>query len=299
MHPRTLIRSAVARSRTTAGDAIAALAGVVDGRKHIALEYPPSAARPGGSASRRSDLRDLIAAGDGQYAATLDRFLDYADDLAKIAHSEAPEAQPRWINGWLPGLDSLSIYGFVRQTAPATYFEIGSGNTTRFAVRAIADARLDTRVVSVDPHPREAIDAICDEVVRAPLELADLSRLDLVQPGDIVLFDGSHRLFSKSDVAAFFIDVLPALPADVLVAVHDIYLPYDYPPELETRWWSENQALAIALVAPRSGLEIALPCWWVSQTPELAAPLNPLWQRLKPGVERHGGFFWMRTTDGG
>ena len=37
--------------------------------------------------------------------------------------------------------------------------EIGSGNSTKFARRAIRDHRLCTRITSIDPHPRAEIDA--------------------------------------------------------------------------------------------------------------------------------------------
>ena len=123
-----------------------------------------------------------------------------------------------------------AIYSFLRSRRPATYLEIGSGNSTKFAARARQDGRLDTKIVSIDPSPRAEVDALCDEVIRSPFELADLSVLDRLVPGDIVFFDGSHRVFMNSDVAAFFLDAVPRLPAGVLIGVHDIYLPDDYEP---------------------------------------------------------------------
>lgn len=49
---------------------------------------------------------------------------------------------------------------------PATYLEVGSGNSTRFARRAITVHGLRTRIVSIDPEPRAVVDELCDEVVR-------------------------------------------------------------------------------------------------------------------------------------
>ena len=49
---------------------------------------------------------------------------------------------------------------------PRRFIEIGSGNSTKFARRAIRDHWLNTSIVSIDPFPRSEIDAICDEVVR-------------------------------------------------------------------------------------------------------------------------------------
>jgi hypothetical protein len=57
----------------------------------------------------------------------------------------------------------------VLETRPRVYFEIGSGNSTKFARHAIKLGGLQTKVISVDPHPRAEIYALCDEVIRMPL----------------------------------------------------------------------------------------------------------------------------------
>ena len=60
-------------------------------------------------------------------------------------------------------------------TDPATFLEVGSGNSTKFARRAIEDHGLRTRIVSIDPEPWAEIDGLCDEVLRAPAEEVDLA----------------------------------------------------------------------------------------------------------------------------
>ena len=94
------------------------------------------------------------------------------------------------------------------------------------------------------------VDGLCDEVIRAPLEECDLAVFSRVRPGDVVFFDGSHRAFTNSDVTTFFLDVLPELPAGVLVHLHDICLPDDYPPYLDDSFYSEQYLLA-TISSPR------------------------------------------------
>lgn len=239
----------------------------------------------------------LDARRDG-YREVLGSFLPFAADLARIPLTAPPEEpeSPSWINGFLPALDIVALYGFVAARAPETYLEIGSGNSTKVVRRAIRDRGLATRIVSIDPQPRAEVDALCDEVIRQALEEAPLATLPPLRAGDIVFLDGSHRVFPNSDVTVFFLELLPALPAGVLVGVHDIYLPWDYPPEILDRFYSEQYLLAARLLAPDPGLAPVLPAAFVSHHPDLLATAAPLWSA--PGHEEvpaHGVAFWFVT----
>ena len=147
--------------------------------------------------------------------------------------------------------------------------------------RARRDGGLSTHLTSIDPAPRAEIDALCDEVIRAPLEGADLGILGRLQPGDMLFFDGSHRVFMNADTVAFFLDVLPALPPGVIVGVHDIRLPDDYPPEFAERWYSEQYLLA---------------CWLLAESPRvkpllaarLRQPPHVAGEPARPAVEHAG-----------
>ena len=177
---------------------------------------------------------------------------------------------------------------------PATYLEVGSGTSTKFARRAIADHGLRTRVVSIDPNPRAEIDSVCDEVLRTPLEDLDLAVFDTVGPGDIVFVDNSHRVFTNSDATVVFLEVLPRLAPGVLVEIHDIYLPDDYPPDWNDRYYSEQYVLAGYLLGGGQAFTVELPNWFVTTDPELSRILAPLWAALGD-LEHHGGSFWLRT----
>src|SRR5436190_1013708 len=172
--------------------------------------------------------------------------------------------------------------------------------TNRFARRAIEDAGLRTRIVSIDPSPRNEIDDLCDEVVRQPLELADRTHFAQLRAGDVIFLDGSHRVFTGSDATVFFLDLLPELPPGVLVGVHDVYLPDDYPEEIADRHYSEQYLLAAYVLAEPSWLRPVLPAAYVSERPELAGQLDSLWGRPRlRGIETHGVAFWFEIADRG
>jgi hypothetical protein len=53
----------------------------------------------------------------------------------------------------------------------------------------------------------------------------------------------AHILMPGTDVDILFNHVLPGLRRGVLVHVHDIFLPDDYPPEWEWRGYNEQLGL--------------------------------------------------------
>jgi hypothetical protein len=208
---------------------------------------------------------------------------------------DSGSATPHWVNGWLPALDAAALYGFVAGGHPPRYVEIGSGNSTKFVRRAITDHGLSTIVTSIDPAPRAGVDELCDVVVRQPLEKADLDIFTALDAGDILFFDGSHRAFMGSDVTVFFFEILPRLRPGVLVHIHDIWLPRDYPPEWRWRHYSEQYLLAAFLLAEAAPFEVELPLSFVDADRDLRALVRPL-DSVLAGSHRHPPTsFWLRT----
>ena len=261
------------------------------------LEYPPSA-RSGSVTRTEGPLHDVVAGAEEAYRSTLQMIASFEADLVRIPRAAADDRTPSWVNEFVPGLDCASIYAFIRSRRPRTYLEVGSGISTRFARRAIEDGETDTRIVSIDPSPRAEIDALCDQVIRQPLELVDPAQLPALAENDVLFFDGSHRVFTGSDATVFFCDVLPSIAPGVLVGVHDIFLPDDYPEPFAERHYSEQYLLAALLLGRPEWIDLVLAADYVSKRPELANELSALWGRPElAGVPRQGGGFWFQVTD--
>jgi hypothetical protein len=262
----------------------------------ITLDYPPNA-RNEPRWTPHSGLERIIAARGDAYATVLDTIHGYREAFSAIPTTATNELEPAWVNGFQPGLDAGAIYSFLRSRSPARYMEIGSGWSTKFARRAIQDGQLPTEIVSIDPHPRAEIDQLCDRVVRSALEATDLSVVDELRAGDVLFFDGSHRVFMNSDVTVFFMELLPRLPAGVLVAIHDTYLPFDYPAEIADRYYSEQYVLAAYLLAGGEPFHTVLPAWYVSQTERFRPAIESLWGHdpALAQVARHGVAYWIET----
>lgn len=223
-----------------------------------------------------------------------------ADALLKIRDKVHATSltEPYWNNGFLPGLDMVMLYTILAASNPSTYIEIGSGNSTKLAYKAKKDFSLHTKIISVDPHPRSEIDKLADQVYRTPFEKTDLAIFANLKKCDIVFVDNSHRVFPNSDAMVFFMEVLPILPPGVIVHFHDIYLPYDYPQDMCDRYYSEQYLLASFLLSNEKRYKAIMPCYFVSEDPELSRMLTPFWEHISmPTVERHGGSFWIEIAD--
>jgi hypothetical protein len=91
--------------------------------------------------------------------------------------------------------------------------------------------------------------------------------------------------------------LLPQLKPGVIVHIHDIYLPYDYPQNMCDRFYSEQYMLAAFLLANPSKYEVVFPGIFVSEDQALAKQLEPIWNSSNTSnVERHGGSFWFRVN---
>jgi hypothetical protein len=167
---------------------------------------------------------------------------DYAGALAAIGGAPPPE--PRFEQDWFPRLDAVALYTFVREARPARIVEVGSGHSTRFIGRAVRDGALATAITAIDPEPRADIGGTGAEVTHATVQEAGTAPFEALTEGDILFVDSSHILMPGTDVDFLFNHVLPILPRGVLVHVHDIFLPDEYPPDWEWRGYNEQLAVA-------------------------------------------------------
>ena len=242
-------------------------------------------------------LTPIIAGNRAEYAKLLDRFAPLAPQLAAIPLQAAEDdPQPRWGNPWFTGYDALGLYGMLATINPRLMIEIGSGNSTKFTRCAIRNHSLRTRVISIDPEPRAEIDILCDEVIRAPAESVDQALFGKLKSGDILFIDSSHRSFENSDVTTLFLEVLPSLEPGVIVHVHDVYLPYDYPPPAEALLYNEQYLLGALLLGGGRWLEPIFPAFYISQDQQLAAHALPVWQALGTDTfPTTSSSFWMKV----
>lgn len=245
------------------------------------------------------ELFKIIDSRRDTYKKLLRKALSYKTHIWTIRDSklESDLSKPAWNNGFLPGLDIIGIYTMLARFKPKRYVEIGSGHSTRVTHKAIIEQELSTEFISIDPKPRTEIDQLPNRIIRKPFEDIDFDIVSELDEKDILFIDNSHRILPNSDSMVFFLEILPRLKRGVIVHIHDIYLPYDYPRFMCDRFYSEQYGLACYLLSNPDKYETLLPNYFISEDKELSELIAPIWKHENlHNVERHGGSFWIRIA---
>jgi hypothetical protein len=199
----------------------------------------------------------------------LDKVEAYGSCFGRWHDSSANSAGYSFNNDYFSSPDAEVLYTFVRAFKPRKIIEIGSGNSTRISRLAISEGHLETTLISVDPNPRTEVRSIADQVIESRVEMiSDRGFLSALEPNDILFIDSSHFLQPGNDVVALYLDVVPRLNSGVLVHIHDIFLPYDYP----YRWLRQKELryseayVVHLLLTSRNDLEILWPAYYLQKT---------------------------------
>ena len=269
--------------------------------QNLALDYPVDfKPRYGHGLPPHKELYNIINKNRTLYQELLSDALKYKENIWEIQDSnlESDTTKPVWNNGFLPGLDIIGIYTMLSKYKPNKYIEVGSGNSTKVIYKAKKEQSLPTEIISIDPMPRADIDDLADQVIRKPFEDIDFDVVEELGENDILFIDNSHRILPNSDSMAFFLEILPRLKKGVIVHIHDVYLPYDYPQVMCDRFYSEQYGLAIYLLANSNKYQSILPNYFISEDEMLSNHIAPIWQHDNmKNVEQHGGSFWININE--
>ena len=141
--------------------------------------------------------------------------------------------------------------------APDRIVEVGSGYST-LLMRAVNRAHFGDRIAidCVEPYPRDFLrhPDIGVTLHAHPVQSAPATLFSTLTAGDILFIDSSHVAKTGSDVNHLFFAVLPTLAEGVIVHVHDIFLPFEYPRAWVIdgrRSWNEQYLLRALLMDSR------------------------------------------------
>jgi hypothetical protein len=196
-------------------------------------------------------------------------------------------------------LDASVLYAMVRSMRPRRIVELGSGQSslvTAEAVRANAADGASCRYEAYDPYPGVAAGGLpgLTSLERVAAQHVPLATFEALQDGDVLFVDTTHTVKTGSDVNHVVLEILPRLARGVVVHVHDIFLPFEYPPGFLADfglYWAE-QYLLQAFLAMNPGYEVLLGC----------AALEGLRREdLRAALPAHvpaggGSAFWIRCT---
>jgi hypothetical protein len=195
------------------------------------------------------------------------------------------------------GTDALALYCMVRHLQPRLVIEVGCGFSTRLTAQA-ALRNGQTELIAIEPFPdamvKKGFPGLTALVPRCVQEVG-LDTFRTLSSGDILFLDSSHVARCGSDVNFLFLEVLPHLPPGVIIHIHDIFLPNEYPREWvkqEFRFWNEQYLLQAFLMFNKD-FEVLL------ANNYLAQHYQPQMQSTFPASPwLGGGSFWMRRKPG-
>lgn len=236
---------------------------------------------------------------EAEQLALLVRF-DYADELQRLpARRSAHEPlafyyeNPAFTYG-----DAEYLYSIVRSLKPARIIEVGSGYSTLMAIEAIRANKQESdsyqcKHVCIEPYEMPWLESSGVEVLRTKVEDIPIDYFQQLQPNDILFIDSSHMIRPQGDVLYEFLELLPTLPSGVIVHIHDIFTPFDYPEEWikgHVRLWNEQYLLEAFLSFNKEFRVIGALNWLKNYHREETARAFP---GLKANPESIPGSFWI------
>jgi hypothetical protein len=165
-----------------------------------------------------------------------------------IPHAPGDKREFHFNNGLFDGMDALVLYCMVRHFRPNTIIEVGSGYSSRLSAQAIRKNG-EGKLVCIEPYPDPLLNEGFPELsvhLKKRVEQLDPTIFQKLEANDILFIDSSHVIKIGGDVNFLFLDIIPNLKPGVIIHVHDIFFPNEYPREWvldRLNFWSEQYLL--------------------------------------------------------
>ena len=223
--------------------------------------------------------------------------LTYSQELLNLPRAKPESLEFYLDNNQFRSGDAEYWYQIIRAVKPGRIFEIGSGYSTLLARKAIMnnhndDEKYKCEHLCIEPFERPWLEEIDVTVIRNKVEDIELSFFSQLQENDILFIDSSHMIRPQGDVLFEYLEILPSLNSGVIVHIHDIFSPKNYPNlwlEEKVYFWNEQYLLEAFLSHNRKWKIIGALNYLHHNHYE---KLKPVAQFLSP--DREPGSFYMQ-----
>ncbi len=198
---------------------------LINPSKHLTVPLDKKRNLPGIDWNIRSQL-DLLG-----------RFT-FQQELSKIPREKSQAGKFEYYynnHSFCPG-DAEFLYNIIRYFKPGKFIEIGCGFSTMVATLAHKKNATETGAPScehicIEPYEMPWLEQLNVSVIRKKVEDTDPAMFAALGSNDILFIDSSHIIRPQGDVLFEFLEILPMLKPGVIVHVHDVFTPRDYPRE--------------------------------------------------------------------
>jgi predicted O-methyltransferase YrrM len=251
--------------------------------------------------NRLSDLPGIDMQEEQQKQLLSDIVARFKDEYAAIPTGASTQKFHYYLgNAVFDGVDAEMLFGLIRLLKPQHMYEIGSGFSTLLAADALRRNRADghlCRCIAIDPYPSMELQARLPsdvELWRIPIQEVSVDAFQSLYENDILFIDSSHVCKIGSDVQFVFLEVLPRIRPGVVVHVHDIFMPMEYPKQWvldQHLFWNEQYVLQTFLSFNTTFEVLWAGRWMHIKHPDVLMKAFPSY---KTGASP--GSFWFRRT---
>lgn len=170
---------------------------------------------------------------DGEQLNLLSKFT-YREELLNFPLKKNNETEFYYDNGFYESGDAEYLYNVIRHFKPVRIIEIGSGHSTLMARNAISKNKLENpgyicHHICIEPFEQPWLEKVEIELIREKVENLDTAFFQKLESNDILFIDSSHIIRPQGDVLFEYLELLPTLKPGVIIHIHDIFSPKDYP----------------------------------------------------------------------
>ena len=194
-----------------------------------------------------NDISGYLTGFDGAFGVTND------SSLYHNIYRRQEDFKYSLMNSGFEWMDARVLYYFLQKNKPKRVIEIGSGNSTLLMHSTNIMLGLNIEIICIEPYPssylRRMHAAGHIRLIEDKLENIGLDLFKTLNANDILFIDSSHVGKLDSDVLYYFTKILPELTENVLVHIHDIFFPHDYPIDWLRKgmFWNEQYFLYVFL----------------------------------------------------
>jgi hypothetical protein len=219
---------------------------------------------------------------------------------SEIVFADGPTGNPRDYHAacdMFSRMDAWMLQGVLRHFRPRRMIEVGCGWSSLVTARVNREYLGGSmHFTCIEPYPPDFLTGGVQgisELITSRVENVELDLFSALGSGDVLFIDTSHTAKTGGDVTFLYHEVLPRLASGVVVHIHDIFLPADYPQEwvFTGRAWNE-QYLVRAFLSFNSAFRIVLAVGWLSH--ERHDVLVATLPHYDPDYLGGGGSLWIQ-----
>jgi hypothetical protein len=256
---------------------------------------------------RNSELIGIAMNDEFQLHFTNDVILKYKSEFLFFPTDLSSNSQQyHLVNGTFMAGDGNAYYALIRHLKPKMIIEVGAGNSTLLANRAI-EKNIDElpgykcKFIAIELYPGNNLMTLSQlsDLKKCQLEDVALDYFNQLEADDILFIDSSHVLKVGGDVWLEYCEIIPRLKSGVYIHIHDISLPKPYPTVYyNAHWYWNEQYLLQALLINNDKLEVIWAGTYLFQKyadkmKEIFSPEYDLMRKVYPLAEPSS--FWFKV----